>query len=231
MSNIQDIQPSLSKTLKNSDLRGIAKDGTEIAIDGIIKDGLLKDIPIVNALAAIIKTGGAIKDYLFMKKVLSFFSEITDICPKEREKMIDQIDGDESYRLKVGEKLLYILDTCEDSEKSENTAILFKAWLQKKISYDEWIKGSSIINRITTSDLSYFVNTEEPSIDDSELIGIGLAYLDITPVEFIDNEKREIDIPNEVSGATPTVELTNIGKMIKKIFYSKYYKFRHKPLF
>lgn len=210
---------------------GIAKDGVEITIDGILKEGLLKEIPVVNTLTACIKTGRTIKDFLFMKKVLSFLHGIKDVAPDKRAEMIDEIDSSDEYKIKVGEKILYILDSCEDYEKAGNIAFFFKVYLQGKISYDDFIRGSSIINRITTADLREFALSKENKIEDTTLMGAGLTYIDYYPPEFVKGETFYIEQleegheePDKIEGGNIVIELTEIGRLIRKYFKPVFFK-------
>jgi len=70
---MNDIQKSLDHTLSDSNLIGIGANLTEITIDSIMKDCLLKDVPIVNTLISLTKFGANIKDRLFLKKDNWFF--------------------------------------------------------------------------------------------------------------------------------------------------------------
>ena len=44
---------------------------------------------------------------------------MNSISADECEKVISEIDNSKKYRIKLGEKLLYIIDKCDDHEKSE----------------------------------------------------------------------------------------------------------------
>ncbi len=59
--NIQ-ISDSLVATITNYDLSAIGGDIMEMGIDSILKDGLLKELPIINIASGIWKTGIAIRN-------------------------------------------------------------------------------------------------------------------------------------------------------------------------
>ena len=46
----------------------VGKEYLELAIDEFLKDGILKDIPVVNTLTSVFKTGKNIRDAYFYKK-------------------------------------------------------------------------------------------------------------------------------------------------------------------
>jgi hypothetical protein len=47
----------LELVIKDSDLASLSKDFAEVAVDGIIDDGILKDLPLVGGIVGIIKFG------------------------------------------------------------------------------------------------------------------------------------------------------------------------------
>ena len=51
--------------------------------------------------------------------LLKIAPEIKNISATKRRDMINKIDNSGKFRTKVGEKLLYIIDKCEDHEKSQ----------------------------------------------------------------------------------------------------------------
>ncbi|MDE1944537.1 MAG: hypothetical protein KGH97_03555, partial [Patescibacteria group bacterium] len=54
----------------------LAIDYSEIGLDEFFDNGLLKEIPIVRSLAAIVRTGIAIRERFFIKKFVVFLREL-----------------------------------------------------------------------------------------------------------------------------------------------------------
>ena len=122
----------MSETIKNSDLQNVSVDIAEVAMDSILKDGLLRDLPIVNSILGIGKTAITIRDYLFLKKIIVFLSEIKETSVEKRWKMIDYVNSDQKQEVKVGEKLMYVLDKCDDHIDARLIAKFFCAFLEEK---------------------------------------------------------------------------------------------------
>lgn len=125
MANKSDVTTVFEDTILNSDLSSVMANMSESIIDS------MTNLPIVS----LIRTTGDIRDYLFLKKILSFLNGIKDIKSSTRKRMIAKIEKSEDYRHKVGEKLLYIIDRCDDNEKVSYIAAAFCAFLKKKIKY------------------------------------------------------------------------------------------------
>lgn len=223
-----DIQKSFNESLKKSRLSDALFDISETSIDSLTDNTLLKQVPIVNTFIGMVQTGINIHDKLFLKKILSFLSKLDDISSDERIKLIEKIDKSDKYRMKVGEKLLYIIDSCADYENSDRVSLSFKAFLQGRISYDDFLDASSIVSRLSNSELDLFLQQHrgyymgEPA---RELAHTGLVYFDVEDIE-VDLEKftpNDWDDPEEhydanVSGGETTIMPTATGNVIYEIF-------------
>lgn len=128
-----ELENSLIKTLKESELPKALGELAEIGLDAAMNEGALRDIPIVGTLAALYKTGAAMRDYLLMQKISHFLTQLSDITTDERRAMIDRLEADESYSKNVGESLILLLDRLDDIKKSQLTANAFKAYAREEI--------------------------------------------------------------------------------------------------
>lgn len=133
MSELTTLSNSLEQTLKDSDLQNVTISLAEVFTDSLLEDGTAKDIPIIGTVIGLGKTAIGIKESLFLKKVIYFISELKNVSAAKRHSMIEKIDASGKFRTKVGEKLLYIIDKCEDHEKSQIIARLFSAFLLENI--------------------------------------------------------------------------------------------------
>jgi hypothetical protein len=122
---LSSISSALSQTLKDSDLHGLTADVAEAGLDTLFEDGFAKDIPIFGVIYKLARVGLNIRDRLFLKKLQACLSPVAAIPAKERAKMISELESSETNRVKVGEKLLYILEKAEDHESAGIIGDLF----------------------------------------------------------------------------------------------------------
>lgn len=203
---VQKIEQSLELSIIDENLRDLTFDIAELSIDSLLDDGTLKDLPIVGNFVKLYSFGINVQDKLFLKKILSFLNQLKDISPKESEKMMEKINSDKKYRIKVGEKLLYILDSCNDYENSERVGILFKYFLKNKITYDEFVKTANIISRLDNTTFHEFLNKNgQISLqeDVENFLYTGLVYIDYKNMNI-----------NQTKG----LSMTKSGKLIIQIF-------------
>lgn len=158
MSELTTLSNSFEETLKNSDFQNVTISLAEVFTDSLMEEGIAKDIPIIGTIIGLGKTTISIKESLFLKKIIYFISELKNISATKRHEIIDKIDKSGKFRTKVGEKLLYIIDKCDDHEKSQIIARLFSAFLLETISYDEFLRASHIVAQLIHEDLKWFVD-------------------------------------------------------------------------
>lgn len=218
MANKSDVTTVFEDTILNSDLSSVMANMSESIIDS------MTNLPIVS----LIRTTGDIRDYLFLKKILSFLNGIKDIKSSTRKRMIAKIEKSEDYRHKVGEKLLYIIDRCDDNEKVSYIATAFCAFLKKKIKYGQFLICADMIQKTYIDVLKYFLDETEDWLmveDAQEELAAGLFYLDMTTTlwncrKFIMDEIDE----NEIGD--PGARISDVGRTLRYIF-NPYYEGYH----
>lgn len=225
MEELENIDASFSETIRNSDLKEVTLDFAENFMDSFLEEGVVKDLPIIGALVGIGKIAINFKDKLFLKKIIYFLSGINHISVEKRRKMIDEINETEKQKIKVGEKLVYILDKCDDHITAKYISQFFSALLENKISYQDFLKGSRIIQNIFLSDLEYFIETditefeaigssdEFPNEDQFPYINIGICGFGYTKTYLKNDGYGE----KEINGGEAQVWLTEIGRKLKDV--------------
>lgn len=149
---------SLIETITSSGIPDITTDLSEIAIDAMLKDGLLKEVPVVSSLLGIAKTVTAFRDYFLLRKLIAFLNGIKDADPEDREKFAQEIENNPKQRQEIGGKLIVYIDRLDDLNKAEMLARLFKSRLKREISMNEFFSFTAIVDRIYIQDLQRLVN-------------------------------------------------------------------------
>ena len=235
MSELNKLSTSLEHTLKECNLQNVTIGLAEAFADTLIEDGIAKDIPIIGTVIGLGKASIGIKEILFLKKMIYFISELKNISATKRHEMINNIDKSGKFRTKVGEKLLYIIDKCEGHDKSQIIAVLFTAFLSEKISYDEFLRASHIVDQVILEDLKWFVTCgwekedgwkyrgenrdDHLTLDEAGNIATtGLVELVSPDVMVRDQDDRKNMYEQYiVEGSELTVRISDIGKKIREI--------------
>jgi len=229
MSDINKLSYSLERTLKDSNLHSLTEEVGEVALDSLLKEGVLKDLPIVGLISGLTKTALNIQDQLFLKKIIRFLTELSDTDSNERNRLITKIDESEEFEIKVGEKLLYIIDKCDDHLSSEYVAKLFRSFLNEEIDYSEFLRGATIIQNIFSEDFKFFLSkkveelekeiepTESISDFENNLVNAGLCVMITDEIKVEDEWDRDMHQKYRVEGGSTIFYLTNIGYKIKQV--------------
>lgn len=147
----------INKIIKDNNFKDLMTDINEVVLDSFLKDGIVKNIPILGLVSKVINIGNTIQERLYTKKLLTFLKQLEDTKAEDREKEINKIDENENYKTKVGEKLLYIINEADDCEKAGYIGILFKLFLEQTLSYVDFIRCVSCINKTNIIDLNFFI--------------------------------------------------------------------------
>jgi hypothetical protein len=155
MDSAKQISTAVVATLKASDIGGLAKDYAEIGIDSFLAEGILKEIPVIGTLYAIARAGLSVSDQLFAKKLLRFMGSLAELREDERLGLVEKLEEDESYRNKVGHRLIELLDRIDSHAKPEMMARVFKAFAAKKINLDMLNRLNHAIERMPHFDIGH----------------------------------------------------------------------------
>lgn len=160
MKHIDKGLPSLiEESIKSTDLSDLASSLSEVGLDSLMKDGPLKDIPVIGTIMSIWNLGSTVQDHLFADKLISFLVAISEVDINERKKMIEEIEVNDDYKIKVGKKLLYIINRSEDHEVSSIVGKLYAARCKNILDYDEFLKASSIVTNVHSASLKDFLSS------------------------------------------------------------------------
>lgn len=228
MNNFQNLSSSLEVTIKDSNLTEINIELSEILIDSFINEGIAKDIPIIGTILKLGKFSINLKEHLFLKKIIYFISNLKEIPAKKRSEMVSKINNSKTHRIKVGEKLIYIIDKCEDHITTEYVAIFFKAFLLEKISYSEFLRCTSIIQNIFIEDFEYFISNDYLerynnwnecfSEIEMNLVNSGLCGKEVEEITIRDQDDwKRASEKYIVEGGKESLYITEIGKKIRLI--------------
>src|SRR5687767_7830531 len=99
-----------------SSLTDIATEASDIALDIVLNDGLLKEIPVFGWLVKAYSAYHSITDRMFLKKVALFLSGVGHAPQAERQNFRSKLDSEPAFRKKVGENLLLMIDKHERLE-------------------------------------------------------------------------------------------------------------------
>lgn len=170
--HILPLSESMELTMDKANLSVIAGLG-EVAIDAIIEEGVLRDIPIIGSIVGTGKCIKNVSDVLFTKKLIAFLFELRDTDAHEREEAIERWENDARYRVRVGETLLNMINRCDDTQKAQWLSKLFYEMVLKRGWNDMFMRAEKVLSSLSVMDVYAFLDQpkdkyKELSINESE---------------------------------------------------------------
>jgi hypothetical protein len=153
MQEIDDINGSFIETLTKSDLSKVAMDIAEVGFDVFLKEGPLKEVPVIGCIVGVYNGIVSVRDKFFMKKVLLFLTAIREASQTEREQMFDDLEKGGRKREEVCESILITLDKVESYKAAQLLGILLNSFKKSVISYDDFERFSSFLTRSYIKDI------------------------------------------------------------------------------
>ncbi len=144
----QEIGDSLFKTLNDSETLKLIPDMADIGMDLLIENEILKEIPIFGSIYTLSKGALAVRDYFLIKKICSFLQESKSIDEKSRRDFIQKIADEPDYAKEIGENIINVLDRFDQVSKALPFARIFRAYIERKISYKEYQEFSYALEKI-----------------------------------------------------------------------------------
>lgn len=150
-------QLSLSASLADSitkESSNMISDFAEIALDSVLEDGLLKDIPFVSTAISLYRIGKSIHEREHIRKLAAFLDEIRQHALDEaaREEYLRKLRNNPKMRDKELEYALVIIDRYIGYDKPRMLAKLYLAFLQEEIDWNEFAAFSEVIDRLLPND-------------------------------------------------------------------------------
>lgn len=200
---VDDFEKSLFNSSKD-----VISDYLEIGIDSLMNEGILKEIPIVNTIVGVLKIGKNVHDRNLLKQTLTFINEFNN--NKISRDKLEQYKITIEYNPKRCEeelgRILLLLNNFIDKEKSIMLAKIFKAYIEKIISWNEFCEYSEIINRLFIQDINLLNMIYDGTVSDTTnrgdlyrverlnslgIIGISFKSTRITTINGVQQENRQ----------------------------------------
>lgn len=167
---MNDLIPSFKDSVLNGSKDAI-EDLTEVGIDKILDEGLLRDMPFVSLISGTIKTFHNLNDRNLLKQSLNFMREFKKgtIDEKKLEKYKKIISTDNKKAEEEFGRILLILNNTFETEKSSMFANYFRNYINGNINWNEFCELTEITRLLFVNDLEILERIKLEQIKDKEL--------------------------------------------------------------
>ena len=154
--NILSLSESMELTMDKGNL-SVLEDLGEVAIDAVMDEGILRDVPILSTVVGVGKCIRNVSDVLFTKKLIAFLYGLKDVDAQQREKAIAQWESDSKYRIRIGETLLNMINRCDDTQKAKWLSQLFYEMVLKRGWNDMFMRSEKVLSSLSVMDVYAFL--------------------------------------------------------------------------
>lgn len=147
------IDQSFKEALLNPELSNTILELGELGYDSLMRDGVLKEIPLLGIILSVGKTYGNIRDYFFAKTILKFLKELGTLSDAEKSDLIAKMESDKDYNTSVGGQVITLLSRLDDERKPELVAKAFKLYTKGQLTFVQLQRVNYAIERILLCDI------------------------------------------------------------------------------
>lgn len=165
------LQDQIVESIYSPALNEIGQDITEVVLDSLLEDGVLKDLPVVGTIVKVFKGAMDIRDRLFVAKVARFLFQLSKVPLEIRQRFKERMNADNKFRRKLGFTLTLLLDRLDDVGKPDFVAWCFSAYIRDTITFDTFRRIASAI------DIAFIEDLKAICREDIDLTTEGKIYL------------------------------------------------------
>lgn len=188
------LEESFLSVIGGSGGRDLLAEAAEFPLDALLKDGPIRDFPVVGTVAKFYSMALGAQGYIFTRKVRTFLLELASVPVSEREKFARQLESDRGHRDRTLTALLTFLDKMDDLEKAPLLARAFKHYLREEYDFSTLQRLAMAIDRCLVTDLPWLSQLEKgqrlPSFVGDLFVSAGLASIKGIPQIQADGVKN-----------------------------------------
>jgi hypothetical protein len=169
------LEGKLVESFEAKELGDLAAEYSELGLDSILDDGIVKDIPILRTVVSLAKIGFNIRDRIYLKKIIGFLAQVGQTTQEQRDEFVKKYCDDvESFE----ETVMLILEQANRIEKTILVGKIFRTCILGEISYEDTLNLSNMINNTLWSDIEAIKDKKYDQEIRMRLCNSGLLSLD-----------------------------------------------------
>lgn len=167
----------------------IVLDGIEIAVKHSLNESVLKDVPIFGTIIKLYEVGTSVRDSLYIYKIEKFLNCLDDISEQKKTEVTISIRDNNEEVQRLSQKILLILETQSDIQKSEYIANFFLAYVSGKLNESDLRRALDVLSNCFLDDLNNLISDSRSFILSTyqELESMGYTSLINSPLIGLDN--------------------------------------------
>ena len=215
----QEVGQALLNDVTRDNLGDLISDISEVVFDQFMNEGVLKELPIIGTVIKFYRASVGFRESLLIEKLRKLLNEIKHIPARKRKEYINKLEENPSYSHTVGQRLIMIIDQLDDMDKPSIIGKLFKAAINEDITYEMFLRLSSIVQKAFLPDLLKLKAVPDlkklSTLTKEQYVTLGVMSIGINP------QGKKMIIPSSIGLAASskdlpslTYEVNSIGKKL-----------------
>lgn len=187
MDDDRKVSNALSATIASEHLGSLVKDAGEVAIDAMLDNDVLKDIPVVSSLVNIVNAAKHIREHYLARKLFILVTDAGRIPKAERVAFGHRVAKDQKAKEELFELVVHVLDEIRSAERVKMVSALFAALIRGALSEASFRRLCDMVRYLERShiDLMKGLQADKPTLitrAEIQLLALhGLVAVDFTP--------------------------------------------------
>lgn len=152
----------MTKKSKSLTVKDVAEDVpaseyAEIALDSLIDDGLLKDLPVFSTGFAFFKLARRVKERRFKKRVEEFFKSAGNFTKEEMSAFAEKLEAEDNQEEFVSE-LIEMVERADSEFKAKVLGGVFRRLIKQELTIGQFKDQAVITNGMLLTDIITFMH-------------------------------------------------------------------------
>lgn len=206
------------ETIAKRDLADILADLSEVGLDAITENEIVKEIPVVSTVVNVFKIGHTLRERAYMRKLYVFLRELEngEVGEEEKERYLQRITKNKRKAQHELEYVLALLDRIFSEQKAKLFSKLYLAYIVENIDWNMFCQISELIDRFLPGDVDCLNRSVLKNDNRSEMENIALQRLQGLGVVKPNSKPGSYDINGNVLSTLydGTYSLTSLGRIV-----------------
>lgn len=153
---------SICRKSLNKEGGEIIFDAAEVALDGQLAEGVLRELPLVGIPVKAAKAWMFVQQELAVRKLLGFFGELENVSVAEREKFFEEYPPGSEKIEALGDNLLLALERLDDIQKPKILGKFFSAYMKGAVQWVMFTRLTKALDRLNLELLPTLIQFYQP---------------------------------------------------------------------
>lgn len=207
--------PAFETTLFDPTLSDMCVEMAELGIDSLLDEGLFKSVPVVGLLVGVAKTAQNLHDRNLLKQTVKFINTFNSkkLSQAQKEKYKAHLHSNAKFAEEELGRVLILLNSNVDLKKSEMLAKFYHAYVEERITWDQFCELSDVTTRMFITDVRLLYAVYNKQVTDTTQCEVYRADR-LIALGLLDSAMKSMTISSNTGSQTQRyIQINEFGKL------------------